>query len=308
MLDEAHAVAHDATETATTKRMQGLKAPAPCHETRDVSRPGISFVSHRRRPDARSAGMDLGLKGKRAIVTGGSRGIGKAIARQLAEEGADVVITARTKDQVTKTAAELSAATGRRVLPAVVDTRDKRAVDALVAFTVAELGGVDILVNNAAVPGGISNARRLEEVVDDEVLQDIDVKVVGYLRTARAVAPHLIANRWGRIINIGGLAIHKTGRPVATLRNVGVAAITKNLGDELGPKGINVVAVHPGATRTERTDPASETTLAASSSLGRIVDSSEVAWVVAFLASPKSVAINGDAISAGGGSLGTIHY
>jgi NAD(P)-dependent dehydrogenase (short-subunit alcohol dehydrogenase family) len=252
--------------------------------------------------------MDLGLKGKRAIVTGGSRGIGKAIARQLAEEGADVVITARTKDQVTKTAAELSAATGRRVLPAVVDTRDKRAVDALVAFTVAELGGVDILVNNAAVPGGISNARRLEEVVDDEVLQDIDVKVVGYLRTARAVAPHLIANRWGRIINIGGLAIHKTGRPVATLRNVGVAAITKNLGDELGPKGINVVAVHPGATRTERTDPASETTLAASSSLGRIVDSSEVAWVVAFPASPKSVAINGDAISAGGGSLGTIHY
>jgi NAD(P)-dependent dehydrogenase (short-subunit alcohol dehydrogenase family) len=252
--------------------------------------------------------MDLGLKGKRAIVTGGSRGIGKAIARQLAEEGADVVISARNKDQVRATAAELSAATGRRVIPAVADTRDKEAVDALVALTVAELGGVDILVNNAAVPGGISSATRLEEVIDAEVLQDIDVKVVGYLRTARAVAPHLIANGWGRIINIGGLAIHRTGRPVATLRNVGVAAITKNLGDELGPRGINVVAVHPGATRTERTDPASEATLAASSTIGRIVDASEVAWVVAFLASPKSVAINGDAIATGGGSRGTIHY
>ncbi len=252
--------------------------------------------------------MDLELKGKRAIVTGGSRGIGKAIARQLAEEGVDLVITSRTKDHVNKTAAELAAATGRRVLPAVVDTRDKSAVDALVTFTVAELGGVDILVNNAAVPGGISSASCIGEVVDGEVLQDIDVKVVGYLRTARAVAPHLVANRWGRIINIGGLAIYKAGRPIATLRKVGVAAITKNLGDELGPKGINVVAVHPGATRTERTDPASEASLATSSSIGRIVDASELAWVVAFLASPKSVAINGDAISTGGGSLGTIHY
>src|ERR1700722_6434195 len=110
--------------------------------------------------------MDLGLKGKRAIVTGGSRGIGKAIARQLAEEGADVVIAARNKEQLRATATEISAATGRRVIPAVADTRDRDAVDALVATAIAELGGVDILVNNAAVPGGISSATRLEEVVD----------------------------------------------------------------------------------------------------------------------------------------------
>ncbi len=94
-------------------------------------------------------------------------------------------------------------------------------------------------------------------MVDEQALEDINIKVVGYLRTARAAAPHLVANGWGRIINIGGLAIHNTGRPVATLRNVGVAAITKNLADELGPKGVNVVAVHPGVTRTERTDPQS---------------------------------------------------
>jgi NAD(P)-dependent dehydrogenase (short-subunit alcohol dehydrogenase family) len=252
--------------------------------------------------------MDLGLEGKRAIVTGGSRGIGKAIARQLALEGADVVIAARNGGPLEVAAAEIARETGRRVIPIVVDTGNRESVNRLVASSIERLSQVDILVNNAAVPGGISPATRLDEVVDEQVLQDIDIKVVGYLRTARALAPHLVKNGWGRIINIGGLAIHRTGRPVATLRNVGVAAITKNLADELGPKGINVVAVHPGATRTERTDPAQEQALAADVSIGRIVDAREVAWLVAFLASPLSVAVNGDAIAAGGGSLGTIHY
>jgi NAD(P)-dependent dehydrogenase (short-subunit alcohol dehydrogenase family) len=252
--------------------------------------------------------MDLELEGKRAIVTGGSRGIGKAIARQLALEGAEVVIAARNADRLEIAAAELSRETGRRVVPLVVDTSSEQSVNRLIELSIERLGRIDILVNNAAVPGGISPATRLEQIVDEQVLEDINIKVVGYLRTARALAPHLAKNGWGRIINIGGLAIHRTGRPVATLRNVGVAAITKNLADELGPKGINVVAVHPGATRTERTNPADERALGASAGIGRIVDASEVAWVVAFLASPKSVAINGDAIGTGGGSLGTIHY
>jgi NAD(P)-dependent dehydrogenase (short-subunit alcohol dehydrogenase family) len=252
--------------------------------------------------------MDLQLEGKRAIVTGGSRGIGKAIARQLALEGADVVIAARTPGPLEITAGELSRETGRRVIPIIVDTGKEDSVKRLIATSIERLGRIDILVNNAAVPGGISTATKLEQVIDEQVLEDINIKVVGYLRTARALAPHLIENGWGRIINIGGLAIHRTGRPVATLRNVGVAAITKNLADELGPQGINVVAVHPGATRTERTDPSSEKTLAANISIGRIVDATEVAWVVAFLASPRSIAINGDAIATGGGSPGTIHY
>ncbi|MET0385521.1 MAG: SDR family NAD(P)-dependent oxidoreductase [Polyangiales bacterium] len=252
--------------------------------------------------------MDLELKGKRAIVTGGSRGIGRAIALQLANEGADVVIAARNAGPLRAAAQEIATATGRRIIPIVADTSDAKSVDALIATAVSELGGIDILVNNAALPGGISTATKLAEIVDEQVLQDIDIKVVGYLRTARAAAPHLLKQGWGRIINIGGLAIRKTGRPVATLRNVGVAAITKNLADELGPHGINVTAVHPGATRTERTRPESERELAANVGIGRIVDAAEVAYVVAFLASPKSVALNGDAITAGGGSLGSIYY
>ena len=252
--------------------------------------------------------MDLELKGKRAIVTGGSRGIGKVIAWQLAAEGVDVVIAARGAEKLRATAKEIAAETGRRIIPVTVDTSNKASVDALIKSAVAELGGLDILVNNAALPGGISTATKLEQVIDEEALEDINIKVIGYLRTARAAAPHLVANGWGRIINIGGLAIHKTGRPIATLRNVGVAAVTKNLADELGPQGVNVVAVHPGATRTERTDPAKERELAANSSIGRIVDAKEVAYVVAFLASPKSASINGDAIKVGGGIPGSIYY
>ncbi|WP_148714494.1 SDR family NAD(P)-dependent oxidoreductase [Chitinolyticbacter meiyuanensis] len=251
---------------------------------------------------------DYQLQGKRAIVTGGSRGIGRVIARTLALEGVDVVISARGREALERTAQELAAETGRRIVPVVADTTSKSEVDALVARTVEALDGVDILVNAAALPGGISTATGISEIIDDDVLLDLDVKVVGYLRTARAVAPLLVEQGWGRIINVGGLAIHKTGRPVATLRNVGVAAITKNLADELGPKGVNVVAVHPGATRTERTDSAAEARAAQGNSIGRIVDASEVAAVIAFLASPLSVAINGDAIAVGGGSPGTIHY
>src|SRR5689334_7886631 len=159
--------------------------------------------------------MDLGLAGKHAIVTGGSRGIGKAIARQLAREGADVVIAARNGDALAIAAGDLSRETGRRVEPITVDTGREDSVNNLVKTAIERLGRIDILVNNAAVPGGISPATRLDQIVDAQALEDINIKVIGYLRTARALAPHLIDNGWGRIINIGGLAIYRTGRPVA---------------------------------------------------------------------------------------------
>ena len=252
--------------------------------------------------------MDLELSGKRAIVTGGSRGIGKVIARVLLAEGVDVVIAARGREALENTACELSEASGRRVVPVVADTARRDSVDALVATAVERLGGVDILVNNAAVPGGASTASHIGDLADEHVIEDFNVKVVGYLRTARAVAPHLVSQGWGRIVNIGGLAAFRTGRIPATLRNIGVAALTKNLADELGPKGVHVTAVHPGATRTERTEPGREKQAAAGVSIGRIVDAKEIAWLVAFLASPRSAALNGNAIDAGGGSLGVIQY
>jgi NAD(P)-dependent dehydrogenase (short-subunit alcohol dehydrogenase family) len=254
--------------------------------------------------------VDLQLSGKRAIVTGGSRGIGKAIARQLAEEGVEVVIAARGREQLEATAAEITKATGRRIVPIVADMADDDAVEALVAMAaVGELGGIDILVNNAAAPGGTVPSAKIEQVTSTNLIFDVNVKVAGYLRSARAVTPHLVKNGWGRIINIGGGAARRTGNYIASVRNVAVSSLTKNLADELGPKGINVVAIHPGTTRTERKiDPAAETRLSASVSIGRLVDATEIAFLVAVLASPKSVAINGETIAAGGGTLGPINY
>jgi NAD(P)-dependent dehydrogenase (short-subunit alcohol dehydrogenase family) len=149
----------------------------------------------------------------------------------------------------------------------------------------------------------------------------VDTKVVGYLRTARAVAPMLIQQGWGRIINLGGTGARETRSIVRSVRNVGVAALTKNLADELGPQGINVTVVHPGVTRTPRLTEeisaraeAEGRTVAeveeelGANGLGRLVDATEVADVVTFLASPRSVSINGDAVTVGGGTRGVIHY
>jgi len=266
--------------------------------------------------------MDLQLNGKRALVTGGSRGIGRAIARQLALEGVDLVIAARNPADVDSAARELAAETGRRIVGLTVDTQDDSSVRALVAGTVAALGGLDILVNAAAKPGGQTPPPKLAEITDDLFWDDVDVKVMGYVRTAREAAPHMAAAGWGRIINISGLAARQTGSIIGSIRNVAVSALTKNLADELGPKGINVTVVHPGLTRTEKTAPlvaaraASgsvspeeiERRLAANVTIGRLVDMAEVADVVAFLASPRSIAINGDAIACGGGAAGSIHY
>jgi len=265
--------------------------------------------------------MDLQLTGKRAVITGGSRGIGLAVAHALAAEGVDVVLAARTADTLEKAAAEVAERSGRRAVPVVVDTGDDTSVRRMVDRAVAELGGVDILVNNASNQAIGADFPDLAGTTDEKFWGDVNVKVVGYLRAARAVAPHLKAQGWGRIINIGGLGYRQTLSIVRSIRNVSVAALTKNLADELGPYGINVTAVHPGQTRTPEKELAWRAAAAesgldtaeferrlAANAIGRIVDASEVADVVTFLASPRSVSINGDAIAVGGGLLGTISY
>ena len=248
--------------------------------------------------------MDLELNGKRAIVTGGSVGIGKATARELAKEGVDVVICARRQDILEQTAAELSAETGRRIIPVVADTTGNESVAALVETAVAQLGGVDILVNNAAAPGGFVQGP-LAESEDSDLLSDINTKVVGYFRCAKAVAPHMSAQGWGRIINVGGLAGRNAGT-FSGMRNLALAHLTKTLSIQLGPDGINVNLVHPGATRTERTTPEAAAA-PQSNDIRHLVDATEIAYVIAFLTSPKSTAIAGEVVAAGGGVGGAVH-
>jgi NAD(P)-dependent dehydrogenase (short-subunit alcohol dehydrogenase family) len=236
--------------------------------------------------------VDLQLNGRRAIVTGGSKGIGLATARVLAAEGARVAIVARGAEALSAAAAGI----GGLAVPA--DTGSSESVTAMVAAVVEAFGGVDILVNAAASvnQGGFG---------EDTLEEQLNVKVRGYLRTARAVAPLMAEQGWGRIINVSGLAARHTGSVVGSVRNVAVAALTKNLADELGPAGINVTVVHPGPTITERQPPAAAVEQV---SIGRAITAAEVADVIAFLASPRSVSINGDAIAVGGGTRGAIHY
>lgn len=266
--------------------------------------------------------MDLQLSGKTAVVTGGSKGIGKACARLLAAEGADIAILARNPKTLDATAAELASATGRKVVPIVCDTGDTASVNAAFERAAAELGRIDILVNCAAQPGGAPPRPGIEHLPDENFVEQMNVKVLGYARCARAAVPHMKANGWGRIINISGLAARQTGNAIGSMRNVAVSALTKNLADELGPFGINVTCVHPGLTWTEfmeqqmqrQAEQRGETLeqakeqMAQGNTVQRIIQAEDIASVVAFLASPLSIAITGDSIAAGGGVGRAIHY
>ena len=266
--------------------------------------------------------MDLELGNKVAIVTGGSRGIGKAVARQLALEGVSVAIAARDQAALEAARDDLAGETDRPVLAVRADTTNDESVRAMAARVVDQFGRVDILVNAAANPGGQAPPPALADITEELFLDDMQTKVMGYLRCAQAVAPHMVRQGWGRIVNISGLAARSTGATIGSIRNVAVVALTKNLADELGPHGINVTVVHPGLTRTEKTagvvterarsqntsEEDIERQMAAGNTVRRIIDAREIAYVVAFLASPKSIAINGDVIAAGGGAPRSIYY
>lgn len=262
--------------------------------------------------------MDLELTGKRALVVGGTKGIGRAVAVALAREGATVVVAAR--HDVAARAASIAEEAGGTVHGVAIDTRDDASVQAGVAEAAERMGGVDILVNTAAAPWSAEKNTVASQTGDDAMRQEFEEKVLGYLRTARAVAPGMVEAGWGRIVNVSGLGARRSGSVAQTVRNISVAAITKNLADELGPHGVNVTVVHPGATLTEgvearvadrvaRGESRAEAERAvAGNIIGRVVTPEEVAAVVAFLASPRSVAITGGAVDVGGGTPGVVTY
>jgi NAD(P)-dependent dehydrogenase (short-subunit alcohol dehydrogenase family) len=265
--------------------------------------------------------VDLELRGKVAIVTGGSRGIGKAIARELSREGCAVALVARGKEALDAAAAEIGEETGEPVIAEAADTANDENVRQMVANVAERFGRIDILVNSGSAVG-TSVAFKLPDVTQEAFWGEMNVKVMGYLRCIQHVAPHMIAGGWGRIINISGMAARLPISIVGSVRNVAVVALTKNAADELGKYGINVTVVHPGATLTEHyadqlDNWASERGLTreqairqrfASNLIRTPVEPRHIAYVVAFLASPRSVAINGDVIALAGGTPGAIHY
>ena len=272
--------------------------------------------------------MDLGLQGKRAVVTGGSLGIGKAIARELAREGVDVAIVARSKDTLETAAHELATETGRRIIPLVADVTSRGQVEGAMAQAAAQLGGLHILVNSGSPPGGSASATGpIETVVDEDLLHDFNVKYVGALRCARAAIPFMKQHGWGRIINISGTNARNAGNLSGGARNTSMVHMTKTLAVQLGRFGITVNCVHPGTTRTERTPRllaarAKELGISPAeveardfapdsprgNAINRMVDASEIAYVTVFLASEKSWAVSGELIVATGGAGRSVYY
>jgi len=256
--------------------------------------------------------MNLELTGKVAWVTGGSGGIGSAIAAALAAEGADVAVSGRKPGPLEEQAAEIAAASGQRVIAVPADVTDKNAVDQAAEAISGRLGGIDILVNTAATPlAGTGGS--LETVSDQQLLTGLDEKVVGYLRTSQAAVPSMKRRGWGRLIHVGGLLARQASSYAP--RNLAIVHLSKTLSDELGPYGITSNVVHPGATRGARlaeslasraqarnvSEAELEAELAAAYAIRRLLNPAEIAHVVTFLASPLSAAITGESIGTGGG-------
>jgi len=257
--------------------------------------------------------MDLRLVGKVAWVTGGGGGIGSAIAAGLAAEGADVAITGRTLSTLEDTATTIAAASGRRVIAVPADVTDSEAVVEAAATVVRELGGIDILVNSAATPGG-KTGTSFETVTDQQVLRDLDEKLVSTLRVCQAAVPYMKERGWGRLIHVGGLGGRRSGS-YSSIRTLALVHLSKTLSDELGPYGITSNVVHPGATHGRwlaeslasrsavggASEAELEGELASVSAIRRLLDPEEIAHVVTFLASPLSTAVTGESIGTGGG-------
>jgi NAD(P)-dependent dehydrogenase (short-subunit alcohol dehydrogenase family) len=181
------------------------------------------------------------------------------------------------------------------------------------AKTAAAFGRVDILVNGAAHPGGLVRSE-LDDADPQGLLQDIDIKVVGYLRCAKAAAPHMRKHRYGRIINIGGLT-GRGSKQLSGMRNVAVVHMTKTLSDQLGPDGITVNTIHPGVVETPHihelyekeakkqglTAAEVEANYVKVTPIRRVLQPEEMGWIIAFLASPRSGSITGESLGCDGG-------
>lgn len=161
--------------------------------------------------------MDLLLRDKKAIVTGGSRGMGKMIARQLAREGCDVAIGARSEGPLRAAATEMAKETGRRIVPVVLDTLDANSVEEFVRTAAGALGGINILANCAARVGG-TIADDMDSISDEQIMRDFQEKFLGYYRAARAAARFMKQAGWGRIINLSGGAGRTPGKGLARRR------------------------------------------------------------------------------------------
>jgi NAD(P)-dependent dehydrogenase (short-subunit alcohol dehydrogenase family) len=257
--------------------------------------------------------MDLGLEGKIAMVSGASRGIGRAVAEALAGEGVHLAISARSGDRLDKAATEIAGRAGVRVLTTPADLSRAEDAKTFTRRTMDEYGRIDILVNCA----GSSQGGVFWEIPDQVWLDSWGLKLFGYVRLMREVVPHMIQQRSGRIVNIVG---NSGKQPLPTIlpgasANAALLTITKGLADAVARYGISVNAINPGPTNTERhqqlmerlgkvanqTAAEFEAELVRDIPMARVARPEEIADLAVFLASQRSGVVTGISITADGG-------
>jgi len=257
--------------------------------------------------------MDLRMSGKTALVTGGSAGIGKAIARALAREGADVAICARRKEPLDAAAAEIARETNRKVVPIPADLTNPGNAENFVNAAHEALGRIDILVNNAgSAPGGV-----IEFLSEEHWAQSLQLKFMGYVRCLKHVLPIMQKQGLGRVVNlIGNDGVKPSYWEIAPgAANAAGQNLTLALAAQYGRDNISFVAVNPGPVRTERwaglvdamardmkiSREEADTLAPRSIPLGRIAEVEEVASLVVYLASDLAHFVNGTMIEIDGG-------
>ena len=246
----------------------------------------------------------IDLKNRHAIVTGGARGIGYAVAERLLASGAHVALWDRDASKLASSVAALQAAhPGQQVSGQALDISDDASVQGEANALAARWGRIDILVNNAGITGGNGLTWELEPAVWRQV---IEVNLIAPYLTCRAVVPHMLAGGWGRIINIASVA-GKEGNPNAShysASKAGLIGLTKSLGKELAQKNVLVNAITPGAAKTDIFDQMTQQQIdymLSKMPMGRFLQVQEVAAMVAWLASDDCSFTTGGVFDISGG-------
>jgi NAD(P)-dependent dehydrogenase (short-subunit alcohol dehydrogenase family) len=245
------------------------------------------------------------LSGKVALVTGGSKGLGKAMARALAEAGADIVISARHEDELRAALEEILHGTGRKGYHVTADMSRRGDVQRLARSALEHMGRVDILVNNA----GTNNPQLLEEVRDEDWDRLVEINLSSVLMLTRALVPQMRARRWGRIIYISSILgfVSKEGRSAYSATKSALIGLTRCHALELGSHGVTVNCIAPGPFLTDLPgrllSPEEKQAFARTTALGRWGDPKELMGPILLLASDAGSYITGETLVVDGGFL-----